>query len=356
MSNDRGFECLAILTRELGLGVIVLDAEDGLQFADSEGAQLLGAATPDALKQQWSRLRSGLQLPAPGERAAAAAWTVDLAAGENTRKLRLEMRPVPGLPPQFLVLLRERGTMAVDEERSLAAGHAAVVGFLSSKIVHDLNGPANNIQIALSLLEAAVEDLALSSASDAGTPLRLQRYVNVLKDELGRLGGLIRGIPTLTVQAREGTAEELDFRGLLEEVLLLVRHEATARQIKRDMSLAPQGQFLVRGSRGLLKLALLGLVVSLVEAIPEGGVVSVEITHDEGRLRVALAARGVAGTQDLLDAARTLLPRTRPKPASVAAARAIVERHGGDLQAEVAGSTLLFRVSLPLVGVRVDGD
>lgn len=352
-SREPGFECLAILAEQLGAGVMVLGAEDALRFVDAAGAQLLGVASPDALKQKWSDLRSRLQLPPPGDRAAAVTWAVDLTAGQAARKLRVEMRPVPGPAPQFLVLLRERGSLSVDDDQLLAAGHAAVVGFLSSKIVHDLNGPANNIQIALSLLEAAVEDLALSSASDAGTPLRLKRYLTVLKDEMERLGSLIRRIPTYTVRAREDLTEEVDLRGLLEEVLLLVKHEATARQIKRDTSLAAEGRLLVRGSRGLLRLALLGTVVSLVEAIPEGGALSVKATHDAARLCVVLAARGVASPENMVDAAQTLFPRIR---AAVAAARVIVERHGGELQADAAGSRISFSISLPLVGGQLDGD
>lgn len=355
-SREPGFECLAILAEHLGAGVMVLGADDALRFVDAAGAQLLGVASPDALKQKWTDLRSRLQLPPPGDRTAAVTWAVDLTAGQAARKLRVEMRPVPGPAPQFLVLLRERGSVAADDDQLLAAGHAAVVGFLSSKIVHDLNGPANNIQIALSLLEAAVEDLALSSASDAGTPLRLKRYLTVLKDEMERLGSLIRRIPTYTVRAREDLMEEVDFRGLLEEVLLLVKHEATARQIKRDTSLAAaEGQLLVRGSRGLLRLALLGTVVSLVEAIPEGGALSVEATHDAARLRVVLAARGVASPENIVDAAQMLFPRIGANPAAVAAARVIVERHGGELQADAAGSRISFHISLPLVGGQFDG-
>ncbi|MFZ5512266.1 MAG: hypothetical protein ACOZCP_19655 [Pseudomonadota bacterium] len=341
------FQVLADL---LGVAVLRVDRSMDLRGADANACRLFRVTRAADLAAAWPSLcaQMGLAAEQPtGVRPVTAA----AAVGDERLQLRGEVRPLGGQDEDCLLLLRPVGQASPVEEQALAACHARVLSFLASKLVHDLNGPANNIHIALSLLESAVDALALTSPADAGTPLRLQRYVKVLKDETARLSERIRELPSHIALRGNGQEEEVELCALADEIGRLVKHETTARQVRRSISLPPRA-LPVRARREELKLALLGLAVTLIDAVGEGGELAIEVEAGQRQAQVCLSGRGDSLADDLFASLQGLGYGGGGRALAPFAARLVLERCGGRISGAWSDGAALFQVVLPLAAAR----
>src|SRR5262249_46070181 len=107
--EDSEFRGFGALSRLMNMGVLVLDTDASLEFANALAAELFGAGDPAELKRRWPELRAQLGL-APESLCAGATpdrRVSDVEAGGRTRSLRLE---IYGLDPEacsgYLVLVK----------------------------------------------------------------------------------------------------------------------------------------------------------------------------------------------------------------------------------------------------------
>jgi signal transduction histidine kinase len=350
----------------LGPGVVALDGQGGVRFADARALELLGCADGFELERLWERLKGRLEAAGLSWNGAGGAGAASLelpVEGEaEPRQLLFDLRRDP--EDGGVLLVASLGTLAGLESDLRLTSQMRSVSQISPAVAHDLRAPINAMVFNIEILK---EMLASGRAADPANKDKLLRYVNVLKEELSRLH---RGLETYLayISPRGDRQETFDLRELAEELAALLVAPARKQQAQVRTELSPEA-LPIEGNRYLLRQALLHLSIAALTGVPKQGVlhVLVERLGDRARLRLY----GVAGAAGAEGAAPAAEPEAVPgfdlsvSPAGSLAqlwvARSILAAHGGEARAagpegDAAGGPRAYEVELAISGNPENGN
>src|SRR5262249_21671842 len=155
----------------LNVGLLVLDPDAGLEFANPLALELLGERDADALRRRWPTLRSRLGLVAAKLGDARAPGRVTAATGSAA--LRFGAYPLDEEACSgCLVLVKDRRAVDVLETDLLLASQMRSVPHLYRILTHELKAPLNSMQLTLELLADRQ-----SGPADPAREAKRQRYL-----------------------------------------------------------------------------------------------------------------------------------------------------------------------------------
>jgi signal transduction histidine kinase len=236
-----------------------------------------------------------------------------------------------------------RTAAPADAELIVAASQAEARQHVLSGLLHDLNGPLNNLGLTLALLERTLTPwLATQAAGELGE--RVRRYIASLTADTSRLGSWSRAASTAVHPSLN--AELTTVAELRERIHRLLRHHATIAEVRLALDPAQGGDTSLADGGGVTG-GLLSLVVAAIALVDVGG--SVTLTGD---------GPGAATTvRIVIDPARTSSALTRafaPTPVSpsshlerhLLAGRLQIESVGGQVSKRVDGARVVLDVAL----------
>lgn len=187
------------------------------------------------------------------------------------------------------VLDRQARTIKNDFSQILHHDKMVALGKLAAAAVHDINNPIQGILTFSKLMRSSLDSGNLSP----DTIEKFRVYLDLIAAESSRCGDIMRSLLSF---ARLGTLEKspVDLNSLLDEVLLLVgnRLELQSITFRRvlDQDLLP-----ICGDRNQIKQALLNLMLNSVEAMPNGGEITVEasLQPDSDYMRIRISDTGI---------------------------------------------------------------
>jgi len=237
--------------------------------------------------------------------------------------------------------------LALRQEQLIKAHKLKAVGTLTAGVAHELNNPINNIMLTASMLK---EDYA-----DLGTEERLE-MVNDLVQEAERSQKIVRNLLEFARETDVGP-HLFPLSDLLEETLQLVSNQLKLSKVKviRQLGVnhAP-----VSGDRQQLTQVFLNLVLNSIDAMPEGGTLTIGIdTLKEGDyLRVDFTDTGEGIPNHVLshifDPFFTTKSRGKGTGLGLSVSLEIVRKHGGDIRVSSnPGQGSTFSVILPIAKV-----
>lgn len=146
------------------------------------------------------------------------------------------------------------------QQRLVTSEKLAAIGELTAGVAHEVNNPVSVIQGNLDVLGDVL--------GDAAAPVRGE--IRRIHEQADR----IRQIVTRLLQfARPGEfagyTEAVDVNGVIADCLLLTRHNLDQRVITVDTELAASGRIEI--NRSELQQVLINLIVNAVQAMPDGG-------------------------------------------------------------------------------------
>jgi signal transduction histidine kinase len=215
----------------------------------------------------------------------------------------------------------------------------AQLGRITAGVAHEVKNPLNSMRLWL-------ENLKISLPEGDALP---QQAVRVLDSEIDRLDTVVKRFLDFT-RPPDMHQEETNLKELFEEVLAVEQpqiEKANVKVVTRFNADVPP----VMVDRQLLKQALMNLLVNAVDAMPEGG-----------RLSVSMERRGEMAGIEIEDTGRGIAPENVPriyqlffttKPGGsgigLASAFRTVQLLNGsiDFKSEVGRGTT-FRIELPL--------
>jgi signal transduction histidine kinase len=349
----------------LGPGVVTLDPQGVLRFADARALELFGCADGFELERLWERLKGRLEgagLSWDGaagggqDQRAVLGLPVEEDAAEGERRLLFDLRREPGSGGVLLVHSLE--TLTGLESDLRLTSQMRSVSAISPAVAHDLRAPINAMVFNIEILK---EMLASGRATDPANKDKLLRYVSVLKEELARLH---RGLETFLayISPRGDRDETLDLRELAEELAALLVAPARKQQAQVKAEL-PEGAVPVDGNRYLLRQALLHVSLAALTGVPKQGVLHLRLERLDGHARLRLF--GVAGASADGPAAETAPPQGPPPGfdltvspggslAQLWVARAILATYGGEARAigpegeRMTGGSRVYEVELTI--------
>lgn len=195
-----------------------------------------------------------------------------------------------------LVEERSRALIESQEDR-LRERRLTAVGQLAAGVMHDVNNALNPIMAAAYLLRHYAESPdAVRDYAD-----RIQRAAEIAAATASRVGRFIRQEPV-----HAGGDEALDLSVMAEEVLDLtepmrLRRSSDAGEVLIVRQFAPTVR--TRGLPGEIREALLNLVQNAVDAMPDGGTLTVRTFEEGGDACLAIRDTGVGMSADVRERA-----------------------------------------------------
>jgi signal transduction histidine kinase len=347
ISGAGASDCLAVLSRVIGVGMVVAGRNGRLEFANDTALALLGVEANE-IQKRWPELRRLLQIGNGRSTATAKPkrMSIELPQAGGTRSLRLELHPLRDEEDcgGCLVLLRDRQAGDIFETDLLLASRMRSLTHVYRVLAHDLKAPLNAMQLTLELL-------ADSGAYDEGSHggARRRRHVEVLREELARLNRILQ---TMLDQKEpmETLRHRFDLREVIREIVVLLAPQARSQRVELRI-LLPDNPVALQGYRDRIKQALLNIAINGLEAMPEGGRLEICLSAGDADLTVRIADTGPGIPDELREAIDQIYFTTKSSGSGIGlyVARLVIESHGGEIIVQnQTGAGTAFTIMLPL--------
>lgn len=350
LERERGAQArkrLNALSLLRDVGVLLVDPDGHLDFANPRACELLGSPDHETLLERWGEMRLVLHPAlAPGE-PAAAQLDLQVPAQSGPRTLRCWTYPLaPEEHPGFLLLLRDRVMIDALETDLLFAGQLRALSRVYGAVTHDLKAPLNAMVLNLDRLQAELRKGG--GGSEGG---KTQGYVDVLREELERLDRSLLALLAETTPAGSGR-EEFDVRATMTEIKRLLLPQARLQHVALEAQL-PGTAVRIAGQRDRLKQAILNVAINALEAMSDGGALEMilEKHPQEAEVRIIDTGPGIPEEERRRIFDMHYTTKTTGTGIGLYLARSIVEAHGGEISVENRpGRGSEFKMRLPALG------
>ncbi|MEJ2185059.1 MAG: ATP-binding protein [Gemmatimonadota bacterium] len=222
----------------------------------------------------------------------------------------------------------------------------ASLGKLSATVAHEINNPLSGVLTYARLVERELAEQALPE----GVREELERYLHLVQRECSRCGDIVRN---LLVFARRGGTDlsAVDLNEIVDRSLMLVRHHLEMSGIGLQSQLLEEDSE-IEADGGQLQQALVALFMNAVEAMKEGGQLTVRLHGDEDGVGIDVGDTGVGIPPDALPMIFEPFFSTKEKESGVglglAVVYGIVHGHGGSIEVDSEpGVGTVFHLRFP---------
>ena len=218
------------------------------------------------------------------------------------------------------------------------------LGQLAASVAHELNNPFSGVLTYSKLLSKKV-------GSDSLNKEEALSYLLKIESAVSHCSRIVRGLLDFARQS-EPVLQPVALSSVIDQVISLVGHKAEMQGIKlirEEMTPLPQ----VMADFGQLQQVFVNLVVNAIEAMPNGGKLTINSSlGEDGWVKVSVQDTGCGIAPENMEKLFTPFFTTKEQGKGVglglAVSYGIIERHGGriEVQSEV-GKRSTFTVHLP---------
>ncbi len=225
---------------------------------------------------------------------AEAARTAVRTAPRTGDVLAMEFRPFTGPEGEKRSLIIER---VITHQRKLQARvvhqeKMAAFGLMAAGIAHDMGNPLSAIAMHLELID------------DAGLSDEGRGDLDVVRQEVGRLRRTLREM-VLFARRRRDEVGLVSARSAIDDALAVLRHDRRMKPVNLFVSSDPETPA-VHVVEDHLVQVVTNLVVNSLDAMPDGGDLSIDVRHVKGT--VAIRVRDTGAGMDASTLRRCMEP------------------------------------------------
>jgi signal transduction histidine kinase len=233
------------------------------------------------------------------------------------------------------------------QDMLVAAHKLKAVGTLTAGVAHELNNPINNIMLTAAMLFEDYPDLPDEERLD---------MVNDLVKESERAQKIVRNLLDF---ARESgiESEQHDVQMIIEETLQLASNQIKLAKVKVKGEIATNLPPIF-GDRRQLEQVFLNMVLNALDAMPDGGTLTISCRNTKDREFVAIdfADTGIGipkeRISDIFNPFFTTKPDAKGTGLGLSVSLGIIKQHGGDIKVKSEiGKGTTFTVLLPVAQV-----
>lgn len=347
MSDDFLSEIFDQLTE----GVAILTIEGTVASWNAEAASLTGYSlleinaiglpqifeTPDTFKRLLQAAKRGT--PTSGERLI-----LQRADGQRvTIEVRCSpLRHIEQAQGRYMLVMRDLSELEALQNRLMQSERLSLLGRLAGSVSHEIRNPLSAIFLHVNILEDEFHQL------DVAGHEQISRSLSTIKDEVTRVHELVQQYLSLA-RLPELHREPVDIRAFLETFSAEVQMHLLSRDISwRLTGDCDPGQVAIH--QNSFRRVLLNLLNNAIEAMPQGGVLSLRCQRSFDRVQIEFCDTGGGISADQLPLLFQPLHTTKPEGTGLGLylAREIIQAHQGDLTVTSelnVGTT--FTISLP---------
>jgi signal transduction histidine kinase len=247
---------------------------------------------------------------------------------------------------EMLAGLREKREL---EERLRRAERSAISSRVAAGIAHEIRNPLSFISLSVDYVRDKFAPAAEQARAD------FTQLMDSVKEEINRLNDLVSDFLNLGRPARL-KLRELDARSLVEEVAGLVRAKAEQQGVRLAVRVTSEAY----GSHSLdthiqadadqLKTCFSNLAINAVQAMPEGGALTITLHPRSSNVEVQFADTGHGIAPESLEHLFEPYFTTKEKGTGLGLAltKKLIEDHGGRVTVDSKlGVGTTFAVTLP---------
>jgi PAS domain S-box-containing protein len=214
-------------------------------------------------------------------------------------------------------------------------------GRLTRGVAHEVKNPINAIVLHLQLLRNKL----------AHQEPDTQRHMDIIDSEIRRLDRVVQTLVDFT-RPRDLHLEEVDLRRLMEEVAQLAAPDAEQHGVTIERHM-PEQSLLIKVDIDLMKQAMLNVVINGVQAMPDGGLLTISASREGAAVVAEVHDQGAGIPQDMHDKVFELYFTTKKDGSGIGLAQTyqILQWHYGSVDFDSGkGAGTTFRFHLPAAG------
>ncbi len=246
-------EGLVLFTQD---GRIVLVSASAERFLGVARSQMMGSTAEEVFNDSTRIGR--IVLDAFAIRQDVPSREIEI---ENGRRVQLSLDFISerGAPIGALLTVRDAESVRRLGNEIELSRRLAAIGRLTSGVAHEVKNPINAIVIHLEILRERIVNLDPDS----------RHHMDIINKEIHRLDRVVKSLIDFS-RPIDLKLTSLDLRSLAAEVIALAAPEAHAEHVEIVQNLGAQ-PLVIRADPDLMKQAILNVVLNGVQAMPDGG-------------------------------------------------------------------------------------
>lgn len=326
-----------------------VDFDRFLRLIHEEDRPAVAQAIQKSLEEQTDyEMEYRLSLDGAKERWIAAQGRLECEHGRTPMRMRGVLWDVTEKRSSERELHLLRGQLA-------HAGRVSIMGQLAAALAHELNQPLGAI-----LRNAEAAELFLQNPEPDIDEIRAI-IRDILRDDQ-RAGGVIDRLKAL-MKRKDIEVRTLQAKDLLEEVMALIRADASARAVLLESAIDPDLPE-VLGDRVHLQQVLINLIINAMDAMVDMKrgerrvMISARCSDQKGFLEISVRDTGPGIPQEMMEKIFDPFFTTKVEGMGMglSISRTIIEAHGGKLQVHSSPAGTCFAFTLPLAATRKNSE
>jgi len=262
---------------------------------------------------------------------------------------KIPMRADEGNEVSHVITVGENITARVKSDRAVARTEKlAAVGRLAAGVVHEINNPLATIAACAESLGKRIEEGAFNASPDVAD---LREYLGLIRDEAFRCKTITNGLLDFS-RLRAGQFVPVDMAEVIKTTARLVTHQERGDNIQISVE-APASLPRVSGDVGQLQQAVIALATNGIDAMPDGGTLTLRVKQSGPRVLVEVSDNGVGippeNMTKIFDPFFTTKDVGRGTGLGLAVCYGILSEHSGRLDVRSSlGVGTTFTITLPV--------
>jgi PAS domain S-box-containing protein len=334
---------LMLFTRDTRVVLVSASAE---KFLGRPRHEILGHSAEEIFSD--GSVLGAVVLPAFQKQRQLAQYEFDAADGRRVQ-VSLDFIQEKGTPIGALLTMRDAESVRRIEDEIEISRRLSASGRMTRGVAHEVKNPINAIVLHLQLLQNKLQQ------DDPDT----RRHMDVIGNEIHRLDRVVQILVDFT-RPRDLRLEEVDFRKLLESVSALAAPDATRHGVRVVQELPQEDEALmVRVDSDLMKQAILNLVLNGVQAMNEGGTLTLKARRDGEMIVAEVLDQGCgippAAQEKIFELYYTTKGDKGGSGIGLAQTYQIMQWHYGSVEFDsIVGAGTTFRLRLPAAVAKPD--
>ena len=342
-------------------GIIASGPDGRIRIINQSAARMLGCekeTDPGQLnfkdlfeKSEYKRVLAALEAPSHGGKDTIDLMETvlkDKIGGQIPVQISATALFEDGKKNGFLLCardlreLRQIERKMADQEQILHQDKMMSLGRLAASMVHEINNPLAGILNYLKLM-AKITKKGLTPEKTE----KFSRYLDISITETDRCARIVSNLLTFSRKS-DMTVAPVDVTDLIRRCELLSRHKLELQHISLIIETA-ENIPRIQADANQIQQCLINLIFNAMDAMPDGGTITVRGTYDPSKKQVAVHVRDTGTGIDEKDLPHIFEPFYTTKDAGygvglgLSTVYGIMERHGGMVQvAETTSSGTCF--------------
>ncbi|HEY6369164.1 MAG TPA: ATP-binding protein [Candidatus Sulfotelmatobacter sp.] len=218
-------------------------------------------------------------------------------------------------------------------------------GRLTRGVAHEVKNPINAIVLHLQLLRNKLAEQEPDT----------RRHMDIIDSEIRRLDRVVQTLVDFT-RPRDLHLEEVDLRRLMEDVAQLAVPDAEQHGVTIELHM-PEQTLPIKVDVDLMKQAFLNVVINGVQAMPQGGLLTISARRENNAVIAEVQDQGGGIPREMHDKVFELYFTTKKDGSGIGLAQTyqVLQWHYGSVDFEsVDGQGTVFRFHIPASGAVVE--